>query len=402
MNLSTVKRSSLAILLVSAVTAFLALFGSGAVASAATGKSTWVIGNVGTYSGDNASPFAGSGAVIQAWVDWTNAHGGIDGHQLKLIEKDDAGVPSTSVNEVKQLINQDHVLALVGMNSGVEANWGAYVQSTGVPVVGGSTPIPDFFMKSDFYPSGTTANESVADLLLYAKQKLNNTVGGFLYCVEAPVCAQLQPVYAAAYKAIGGKLAYSSSFSSTAPSYAAQCLAAKNDGVQDLEIAGPSPATVKIAQDCAALGYHPTLLLNAVSLTPQISKELGSTKAIYTADSFPFSYTKGPAADFYQALKKYEPSVLNAANFTEIDASDWVAGQIFAAAAKAGNLGNNPTPAQLVAGLDKLKKTTLGGLSQPITYAKGKPSTVSCVFVMSQKNGTIATPNGLKPFCPAA
>jgi branched-chain amino acid transport system substrate-binding protein len=375
--------------------------GAGAVQRHAT-SSTWVIGNIGTYSGDNSANFSGGGLALQAWADYTNAHGGIDGHHIKLITFDDAGSPSTSVNDVKKLVSQDHVLAIVGMSSGDEADWGAYVQAHGVPVIGGSTPVPDFFSRPDFFPVGTTANESVPDLLLYAKNVLNNTVGGYLYCVEAPVCAQLQPVYAGAYKAIGGTLAYSASFSSTAASYASQCLAAQSAGVQDLEIVGPAPVTVKIDQSCAAVGYNPKNLLNDVVLTPTLASQLGSTDAIFGADAFPFSSTSGAAGTFRAALRKYEPSVLDPSSFTQIDADDWASGQLFAAAAEAGHLGNNPTRAQLEAGLYKLKGATLGGLTPPLTFKKGKANSVSCIFIMGIFNGKIILPQGLKPYCPAS
>ena len=370
--------------------------------ASASGKSTWVIGNVGTYSGENFSPFAGGGQTLQAWASWTNAHGGINGHDVKVITLDDAGVASNSVQDVKQLIQQDHVLAIVGQASGVEANWGAYAQSSGVPVIGGSTPEPDYFLKSDFFPTGATANNSVVDLLSYAKSQLHQTVGGFMYCVEAPVCAQLVPVYQGAYKAIGGKLAYTASYSATQPSYAAECLAAKKAGVQDLEIAGPTPTIVKISQDCASLGYHPTLLLNSVVLTPDLAKQLGAAKSIWEADQFPFPDSTGPAADFQAALKQYQPTVTNPADFTEMDANDWVSGQVFAAAARAANLGNDPTSAELKAGLYKLQAYTAGGLAPPLTYNSGKPNSVNCIFIMAIHKGTISNPQGLKPYCPAS
>lgn len=375
--------------------------GSSLSRSSKSAKSTWVIGNIGTYSGDNSANFANGNLVMTAWQDYTNAHGGIDGHKVKVISLDDAGVGSTSVNDVKKLVQSDHVLAIVGMSSGDSADWDAYTTAHNVPVVGGSTPVPDFFQRANWFPVGTTANESVPDLLLYAKTTLDETSGGYLYCVEAPVCAQLEPVYAGAYKAIGGKLAYTSSFSSTAPSYTSQCLAAQSAGVQDLEIVGPAPVVPKIAQDCQQQGYNPHILLNDVVLTPSLAGSLGSARAVFGADALPFNETGTAAAKaFHAALKKYEPSVLNSSSFTQIDEVDWASGQLFAAAAEAANLGNKPTSKQLEAGLYKLKSETLGGLTPPLTFKKGKPNSVSCIFIMGISNGAITEPQGVTPFCP--
>ena len=95
----------------------------GAQAGSAATASTWVIGNIGTYSGGNSSNFIGGNLSLEAWADYTNAHGGINGHKVKVISDDDAGSPSTALNDVKQLVNNDHVLAIVGDNSGEDASF---------------------------------------------------------------------------------------------------------------------------------------------------------------------------------------------------------------------------------------------------------------------------------------
>jgi branched-chain amino acid transport system substrate-binding protein len=393
-----------AALIAIAITGGVAAASSGAApaARAAASKSTWVIGNIGTYSGINSGNFLGGGQALQAWADWTNANGGIDGHHVKVISLDDAGVASTSVNDVKQLVQSDHVLAIVAMNSGDDADWATYIQGTGVPVIGGSTPLPDFAGYSDYFPVGATTNNSIPDLLLYAKNVLNQTVGGYLGCEEAPVCSALEPVYAAAYKGIGGNLAYNTLFSSSAPSYAAQCLAAQSAGVQDLEIIGPAPVIPKIAQNCQTQGYNPTLLLNDVVLTPSLGSSIGTADAVFGADDVPFTDDGIPATKaFHAAVAKYEPSVLNPADFNQDDLDSWASGQLFAAAAKAAKLGNKPTSKQLVAGLYKLKGVTLGGLTPPLTFNKGKPNSVSCIYIMSIFHGSIIEPQGLKRYCPA-
>jgi len=386
--------------------AFAAVVGSTVVAgtvssSGAATPAPWVIGNIGTYSGSNDANFLGGGQTILAWADYTNAHGGINGHKIKVIVDNDANSPSTALNDAKQLVNQDHALAIVAMNSGVESDIGAYLQAANIPVIGGSTPLTDFFMRKNFFPVGTTANESVPDLLLYAKNVLHQTTGGYLYCVEAPVCAELQPVYAGAYKAIGGNLAVSETTSVGDPSYTPQCLAAQSAKVQDLEVVGPSFEIPEIASDCSAIGFDPTFLLNDVVLTKPLASQLGSASAVFGADAFPFTATTGASAVFHAALAKYQPSVLKAANFVQDDADTWASGMLFEAAAVAGKLGNNPTRAQLFAGLYKLKGVTLGGLTPPLTFTKGKTNSVSCIFIIDIDNGSITLPQGLTPYCPA-
>jgi len=294
------------------------------------------------------------------------------------------------------------VIALVAMNSGEDSAWQAYIKSTGVPVIGGSTPLPDFASNPDYFPVGATANNSVPDLLIYAKQKLNQTKGGYLGCEEAPVCSALESVYAGTYSAIGGTLAYNTLFSSSAPSYTAQCLAAQSAGVQDLEIIGPAFVIPKIAQSCEAQNYRPTLLLNDVVLTPALASQISSANAVFGADSFPFTATSGVpgVANFRAALKKYAPSVLNPSTFTQDDADSWASGQLFAAAAADANLGNHPTASEVKAGLYKLHGETLGGLTPPLTFNRGKPNSINCIYIMEIKNSKLTLPQGLTPYCP--
>ncbi|MFZ1061955.1 MAG: ABC transporter substrate-binding protein, partial [Acidimicrobiales bacterium] len=298
--------------------AFAAIVGStvtvglvGVQSSGAATASTWVIGNIGTYSGSNSSNFIGGNLSLEAWVDYTNAHGGINGHKVKLIVKDDGGSPSTALNDVKQLVNDDHVLAIVADNSGEDASFNTYLANANVPVIGGSTPLPSFFTEKNYFPVGATSNESVPDLLLYAKNVLHQTTGAYLYCVEAPVCSQLLPVYQAAYTAIGGTLAVSETTSVGDANFDSQCLAAQSAKAQDLEFVGPSFELPGIASDCNSLGYDPTLLNEDVVLTPALAAQLGNSAAVFAADAFPFTASSSAAAVYRASLVKYEPSVLN-------------------------------------------------------------------------------------------
>ena len=95
----------------SLVAAFAGSSGAAQAHKASAKPATWVIGNIGTYSGINDSNFVGGAQTLEAWALYTNAHGGLDGgHHIKVISMDDAGNATTSENDVKQLV-ADHVLA---------------------------------------------------------------------------------------------------------------------------------------------------------------------------------------------------------------------------------------------------------------------------------------------------
>jgi branched-chain amino acid transport system substrate-binding protein len=83
--------------------------------------------------------FVGPLYGIEAFVHWTNAHGGIHGRQLVLKTCDDQGSGDANVSCVHQLIDSDHVFALVS-NAILSYQGAGYVNSKGVPDIG-SQPI---------------------------------------------------------------------------------------------------------------------------------------------------------------------------------------------------------------------------------------------------------------------
>lgn len=56
--------------------------------------------------------------VLAASAKWTNAHGGIAGHPVRVITIDDHQDPGDGLAAAQTLISQDHVVSLVGTNEG--------------------------------------------------------------------------------------------------------------------------------------------------------------------------------------------------------------------------------------------------------------------------------------------
>jgi branched-chain amino acid transport system substrate-binding protein len=100
------------------------------------------------------------------------------------------------------------------------------------------------------------------------------------------------------------------------------------------------------------------------------------------------------------ALDKYQPGVSTSATYGENDVFSWVSGLLFTAAAKAANLGNNATPAQLVTGLYALHNETLGGMAPPLTFTNnGKGHQIYCAFVQGVQNNQFVMPQGQTLSC---
>jgi branched-chain amino acid transport system substrate-binding protein len=103
--------------------------------------SSIVIGNIGTVSNSFAkySEYAPMQKAVQAWADWTNKHGGVDGHPIRVEVADDENSPAKHLSRVQELVEQKHVVAFVG-NPAVDTQPASvrYLEEQGVPAIGGA------------------------------------------------------------------------------------------------------------------------------------------------------------------------------------------------------------------------------------------------------------------------
>ncbi|WP_242419138.1 ABC transporter substrate-binding protein, partial [Frankia sp. CpI1-P] len=107
-----------------------------AAATAAPTGTPLKIGNVGLYSGAFGPQNQRGLDALVAWSKWVNAHGGIAGHPVEVISRDDQGDPTKSIAAVHQLVEQDKVLALVGNFAGAtDGSWRSYVEQHNIPVI---------------------------------------------------------------------------------------------------------------------------------------------------------------------------------------------------------------------------------------------------------------------------
>jgi branched-chain amino acid transport system substrate-binding protein len=376
---------------------------SASQAAAASPKSTWVIGNVGSYTGVYSSTTDGGKFGIEAWADWVNAHGGVDGHHIDLIVKDDTTVPATALSDVEQLVQQDHIIALVGETSTATQAIEAYLHQQGIPVIGGlPSTVAGFGVDADWYPASTQNSALLQADVLIAKAAGANHVADFA-CAESPTCAAgAQGLSAFAKKR--GLPFYYSIVSSTLPNYDAPCLAAKAAGANAIVVESGANVQIQLAKSCVAEGWKP---LEVAYGSNVISSELSVPDLnglLSSEPDLPFSDTTNPQMKTFQAaLKKYAPQAALGGEFSgESSVLAWASGELFAAAATSGKLGNHPTAKQVENAMYTLPKNfTDGGLNPPLTFVKNEPTVVSCYFTLGIKNGKFTTPDGQKFSCPS-
>lgn len=140
-NKQFLKSTFIVAAIVTAAASVLTACGTKSGSKSTPGKTT----TAGTYNigmtTDLSGPLAAYGPNMrdggQAYVDYINQHGGINGHKLKLTVLDDKSDPPTGLANVKQLVQQDHVIALSGFFASVVYSASApVITQSKVPAVG--------------------------------------------------------------------------------------------------------------------------------------------------------------------------------------------------------------------------------------------------------------------------
>jgi branched-chain amino acid transport system substrate-binding protein len=115
----------------------LALAGNAALAEDMTGvtSDSIKIGNTEPYSGP-AAPYGTLGKAMSAYIDTVNRAGGVAGHKIIFLSRDDAYSPPRTVEQTRKLVEEDHV-AFMYASVGTAANLSVrkYLNSKHVPQV---------------------------------------------------------------------------------------------------------------------------------------------------------------------------------------------------------------------------------------------------------------------------
>jgi branched-chain amino acid transport system substrate-binding protein len=199
---------------------------------------------------------------------------------------------------------------------------------------------------------------------------------------------------------MNGATAVVDKVAATAPDYTAQCLLLKNGGVQTFEVGSAAAVVLRVVDACAQQGVTARLIQTDGTFTSSWLQDKNTNGALGVELVAPWFDTKLPAIQqFHQVMQQYAATTYNSAQFGPNTMYAWDSGLLFEAAAKAGNLGASPTPADVKRGLYALKSETLGGLVAPLTYTQGKPAMNTCYFTIGIQDGQFVAPDGATPTC---
>jgi branched-chain amino acid transport system substrate-binding protein len=365
---------------------------TGTTAKPATG-SPLKIGWVGTITSASGVNVQGGKDTLDAWVQSTNASGGISGHPVEAVYADDKGDPAVGLAGVKDLVENQHVIAIVGSYaSATDQTWAPYVLSKRIPVVNGYGGDALPFTNPMFYFVGGSVIANT-----WGQMKSASVAGAkkvsVVLCTEVAACASAQPLFTKNAQSVGLEMVSNVLASGTQASYTAECLQAKKAGAE--AVAAFINLTV-FARDCTRQGFKPIYInadllpsLQTLKATPEITTVTGS------AEAWPcFDQSIPGSADMYAALKQYHSGWTKTGKDYALSTSDicvaWAGGMEFKKAIENAAVTESATVTNedVIKGLAMFKNEDLGGLAANVSFSDGtKPNPANpCIFLYEWKD----------------
>lgn len=303
-------------------------------------------------------PTASIEESMQAFTDWCNGFGGINGRKLELTKIDSKLF--SHLEATKEACNAG-VFAIVGSGS-VTDNQGAQAMvDCGLIEVPGYTataakglsdnmvqPLPN---PSNFYPIGGA---------LWVKQQHPEAVkkSAILYSGIETAKVQAERIKLA-YEAQGYDFVYDKETGVVQESYATEASEMKAKGVEWVTMVSATSETAKLLRDMKTQGFEPEVIdLGQQYYDPDLLKEPGAEGAIVQLNTVPFEEVDdSPALQAYMEAydkvgAKVDPTSLGVQSFS--------AGLLFATAAK--SVGNDITRDSVLAALKDIHTWDGGGL----------------------------------------
>ncbi len=352
---------------------------------------TITVGQIDDISKPVPGLFKAAEVGTQAYFDYLNSQGGVDGRKVILDARDSEFDSATVVSDTEAQVKSD--FALVGGYSLLDQAEQPIIDGAKIPDI--TYPLSEKLANDPnvYSPSPSTTNDTPTGGFLWEKKTFPNEIGhvGIIYPAVTPSTIDSQTVFNGVMKSLGFKILYLRGFSATESTFTSDVLKMKTSGVSmyaDTELPGSYAAT--LAQETALQGFHPTNVQSVAAYVANMDKLSGGQadgmyitmqNALYEGED---AKSIPEVALFDKWAKKVDPNVFTLT--TPLPALDgWASGMLFAQALKAA--GPNPTRAGLVAQLNKVTSFDAGGLLPPgENPAKNIPS--KCFIVVQLKNGT--------------
>ncbi|HHO55654.1 MAG TPA: hypothetical protein ENK21_04640 [Trueperaceae bacterium] len=261
------------------------------IAFAQTGVTDTEI-RIGTW-GPQSGPAAAWGTVMtamDAYFQYINDNGGVNGRNLVLVSRDDGYDPARAVSAVRELIDREKVFALVG---GIGTANGLavlpFVKRNKIPWVSPSTGSGAFAKQSDglIYASYTNYGIESALMTRHAINELGNKKIAVFYQNDGYGKEGLEGVRSEVAKLVAqgsdAVVVSEISYERGETNMGVQALRLSTSGADALVMYSTPTAAASLLNEIQNLDYHPRILATSALLDPSLLANPGMQGALLAA-----------------------------------------------------------------------------------------------------------------------
>ena len=361
---------------------------TGGTASATTGGSSSgpatgapiVLGAVGTKSGLIGNALYGGFRGLTVWEKWVNAHGGVQGRPVKIIQVDDAGDPGKHAAAVRKLIREDRVVAFIGNIAPFTLSAGLpLLEEAQIPAIGGDGGDPSWFRSPVAFPINGQSVSRSRPAAKWAIENLGKLKAAVYYVSEAEASTVLGKNFADEYRKRGGQVVVEAGVSLATPDFTSEVVQAKNSGAQLVFILLEKAACNRYLDAAERQGYASLIIAPACTIDNAKGHASITTNKMYGShaarSAFPGLIVTPGQEEALAAGTKYDPTLSLDGAFM----FGWLAGKLFEEAM--AQPGTVLTGKGIIDALHRLPATTLKGLTPSQAWPPGNHPEGRCGLV---------------------
>jgi branched-chain amino acid transport system substrate-binding protein len=330
-------------------------------------KSELLLGSFGAESGILGAVSGPAPPAIRAWAAYINTQGGVNGHPVRVILGDDNANPSRSQAIVRQMVEQDKVVAFLNEYSFTLDSVMPYLEQKKVPIVGsiGGHPIGDHSAMMFNPLLGADIGQSWGFILNTLTQAPGKKKIGILYCREASVCGILKDGFKKLLPYEGLEVVYEAFVSLAQPDYTGEVLQAQRAGAEVILPLIDTAALNRVVTAARRQNYEPAFV-GTYNLNQDLIYNFSENLEGIFLTSRMGAWDTSPLLQTYRdAMARYQPRGARG----DLGAGVFVAGKLLSDKIGAF-LGEPPTTEQVLEGLYSLNNETLGGLLPGVGFKR--------------------------------
>jgi ABC-type branched-subunit amino acid transport system substrate-binding protein len=348
--------------------------------------STVTVGQVDDLTAPLPGLFKGAEDGTQAYFDYINSIGGVNGRQIKLDAQDSAYSDGTVANVTASQIQKD--FALVGGFSLDDSAETPLIKAAGMPDIAYPLDPALSNLPTAYSPAPNTANDYPLAIFKILKEKFPQDVQhmGILWANATSSTASAEKAFERAATHEGFKIVYDAGFTPSQTTFLPNVLAMKSKGVKlFFTTQMPDSYSDTLAEEMQQQDFSPVVVQGDAYSANLVKNGGSAVNGMYIE----LGYVLYLGADGNQpAVKLFTKWMKTAdpdANFELQSLYGWASAQLFVQALK--DAGNPPTRAGLEAALDKVTSFDASGILTTGDPAANVPG--DCVLLAQVQNGQI-------------